>query len=220
MGEGQTDTPPPARKLLFATLGAAAAATTLVVLVVMPAEFGRDPTGFGRVTGLSKLSSHAEPAAEAASSAVAAALSYDRAFRSDLIEVPLVKKGDRAGYFELEYKVAMKKGQSFVYSWAVDAAPGAQLYSDLHAETPKPDARVIEFKQEDALASNGTLIAPVDGVYGWYWLNKSTGPVTVRLRLAGFYDLILPGAPGNAAGLEPSLPEAATSSTEASTIDE
>lgn len=219
MSEGQTDNPPPARKLLLATLGAAAAATALVVLVVLPAEFGRDPTGFGRLTGLSKLAPavahEPEPAVEGASAT--AARSYDKAFRTDLIEVPLVAKGDRAGYFELEYKVAMKAGQSFVYSWEVVGAAGAQLYADLHAETDKPNPRVIEFKQEDALRSNGALVAPADGVYGWYWLNKTTGPVTVRLRLAGFYELIPAGAAGNTAGIEPTSPSA---STEASISDE
>jgi hypothetical protein len=33
-------------------------ATVLTVLVVLPAEFGRDPTGFGHLTGLIKLSEH------------------------------------------------------------------------------------------------------------------------------------------------------------------
>lgn len=211
MSEGQTDNPPPARKLLLATLGAAAAATALVVLVVLPAEFGRDPTGFGRLTGLSSLApAHGHEAEPAASADATAARSYDKPFRTDLIEVPLVAKGDRAGYFELEYKVAMKAGQSFVYSWEVDGAEGSQLYADLHAETPKPEARVIEFRQEDALKSHGSIVAPADGDYGWYWLNKSTGPVTVRLRLSGFYELIPAGAPGNKAGLMPSLPQDAT----------
>lgn len=218
MSEGQTDNPPPAGKLLLATLGAAAAATALVVLVVLPAEFGRDPTGFGRLTGLSSLAPTHEQAAGPAASATAAR-SYDKPFRTDLIEVPLVAKGNRAGYFELEYKVAMKAGQSFVYSWEVEGSADAQLYADLHAETPKPNVRVIEFKQEDALKSHGAIVAPVDGDYGWYWLNKSTGPVTVRLRLSGFYELIPAGAPGNAAGIMPSSPETPPSN-EASTSNE
>lgn len=218
MSEGQTDNPPLAGKLLLATLGAAAAATALVVLVVLPAEFGRDPTGFGRFTGLSDLAPARGHAAEPAGAT--AARSYDKPYRSDLIEVPLVAKGDRAGYFELEYKVAMKAGQSFVYSWEVEGAAGGPLYADLHAETPKPDVRVIEFKQEDALKSHGSIVAPVDGVYGWYWLNKSTGPVTVRLRLSGFYELIPAGAPGNTAGITPSSPETTPSNIEASTSNE
>jgi hypothetical protein len=39
------------------------------------------------------------------------------------------------------------------------------------------------------------LIAPWQGIHGWYWQNKSGAPVTVRLRMSGFYELI-PGQAG------------------------
>jgi hypothetical protein len=38
--------------------------------------------------------------------------------------------------------------------------------------------------------ASGALIGPWQGIHGWYWQNKSEAPVTVRLRLAGFYELI------------------------------
>ena len=41
----------------------------------------------------------------------------------------------------------------------------------------------------------GSLIAPWQGTHGWYWQNKSEAPVVVRLRTAGFYELI-PNQPG------------------------
>ena len=40
------------KRLGIATLGA----VVLLVMVVLPAEYGIDPTGFGRLTGISKLS--------------------------------------------------------------------------------------------------------------------------------------------------------------------
>ena len=43
--------------------------------------------------------------------------------------------------------------------------------------------------------TSGALIGPWQGIHGWYWQNKSEAPVTVRLRLAGFYELI-PGQAG------------------------
>jgi len=46
------------RSLLGFTVGSAAVATVLTIFAVLPAEFGRDPTGFGKLTGLIKLSEH------------------------------------------------------------------------------------------------------------------------------------------------------------------
>jgi hypothetical protein len=58
MTEGQTNTPPSLKTLLGFTVGSALVATVLTIFVVLPAEFGRDPTGFGHLTGLIKLSEH------------------------------------------------------------------------------------------------------------------------------------------------------------------
>lgn len=46
------------KSLVAFTLGSALVATLLTLLVVLPAEFGRDPTGFGQLTGLIKLSQY------------------------------------------------------------------------------------------------------------------------------------------------------------------
>jgi hypothetical protein len=45
---------PSTGRLLRSTLIAAAAAATLLTLVVLPAEYGVDPTGVGRVLGLTE----------------------------------------------------------------------------------------------------------------------------------------------------------------------
>jgi hypothetical protein len=46
---------PSKRKLLVATAIALVIAFLVVILVVMPAEYGKDPTGFGELTGISDL---------------------------------------------------------------------------------------------------------------------------------------------------------------------
>ena len=122
MSEGQTNTPPSLANLLLVTLGAGVAATVLTLLVVLPAEFGRDPTGFGRLTGLDRLAPAHEPVVEMASGLGAPATSQDAPFRTDAVEVPLVPKGDKTGRYELEYKVRMTTGQAIVYSWDVEGA--------------------------------------------------------------------------------------------------
>ena len=47
----------------------------------------------------------------------------------------------------------------------------------------------------EVLKASGSLIAPWQGIHGWFWQNKSEAPVVVRSRMAGFYELI-PGQAG------------------------
>jgi hypothetical protein len=89
------------------------------------------------------------------------------------------------------------------YSWEVVGAKDGEFYYDLHGETHEADPTVVAFKQGLALRANGALVAPMDGVHGWYWQNKGAAPVTVRLKLSGFYELIPPGEVGNKAGILP-----------------
>ena len=212
MSEGQSSNPPPAGRLLLITVGAGVLATALTLLVVLPAEFGRDPTGFGRMTGLDKLAPQLDQVVAMAGGPSSPVHFQDTPYRSDVVEIPLVPKGDESGFSQLEYKVRMKTGQALVYTWTVGGAGEGEFYSDLHAETDGPEVKVIEFKQETALAANGSLVAPVEGVHGWYWRNDSANKVVVRLKLSGFYDLIPPGERGNKAGILPS--SGATSSQE------
>lgn len=205
MTEGRTDSPPSTRTMLLITLGAGIAATVLTLLVVLPAEFGRDPTGFGKLTGLDRLAPdhHHEQIVEVMPGTTAPAQSHAAPFRSDTVEIVLVPKGDKSGRSELEYKVAMKTGGTFVYAWESDAAEGA-LYSDFHAETkPEPDVKVYPFGAATAASANGSLNAPISAPHGWYFQNKSDKAITIRLKLAGFYELIPPGESGNVTGILP-----------------
>ena len=53
--EGLAPQPPSRRKLLLITGGGFLAAAAIAVLFVLPAEMHVDPTGFGRLTGLTRL---------------------------------------------------------------------------------------------------------------------------------------------------------------------
>ncbi|MDZ4866927.1 MAG: hypothetical protein SGI91_06360 [Alphaproteobacteria bacterium] len=197
MTEGQIKNPLSLRRLTVLTLGAALVATVLSVTVVLPAEFGRDPTGVGTLLGLKDLGGGAATLATGS-----AARFYETGFRSDVVEIPLSAKGG-GGASDLEYKVRMKDGATLIYSWEAEGADADGLFFDLHSETDGPDIHVVEFKQATASRSDGSLVAPVDGVHGWYWQNKSAKPIVVRLRIAGFYDLVPPGEAGNKEGILP-----------------
>ncbi|HYE50643.1 MAG TPA: hypothetical protein VEB20_13705 [Azospirillaceae bacterium] len=64
---------PTARQLVRSTLVALAVAALLLVTVVLPAEYGIDPTGIGRLTGLAEMGEIKSQLAEEAEADRAAA---------------------------------------------------------------------------------------------------------------------------------------------------
>ena len=199
--EGQTAQPPSRRRLALFTGGALVAATVIVVGFILPAEFQIDPTGFGKATGLYKLGTPQPKTVAVSAGTTTPTHEYPTAFRSDYVDIPLAATGD-----ELEYKVRMKPGDSYVYSWSVDGVPSPEeFYYDFHGETPAgpgvPEAKVVEYKQATGVRANGTLVAPIAGVHGWYFQNQSEKPVMVKLKLSGFYELVPIGEYGNDAAI-------------------
>lgn len=193
----------PPRRLAFITLIALALATLVFVSVVLPAEFGRDPTGFGRITGIDRLRAPVVEQVQATPSAAAShagpANTYVGAFRSDSFLIPL-EFGD-----ELEFKVRMAAGTTLVYTWATEGqtAP-TDMYADFHGEARQVEPyKLMEYRQQVEPASRGSLIAPFDGVHGWFFQNRGEDKILVRLRLSGFYDLVPAGEYGNERGIEP-----------------
>jgi len=211
--EGHVPQPPSRRRLLLITAGGFVAAAAIAVLFVLPVEFHLDPTGFGRLSGLTRLAGPRTvkidaPASGAGAVAPAGATAryYPSAYRTDTIDIPLETPDKGPEGSELEYKVRMKAGDSIVYSWTVSGrAPPDEFYYDFHGETPAgpgaPEAKVVEYRQATGSSSNGVLIAPMSGVHGWYLQNQSAARVVVHLKLSGFYDLVPPGEYGNTAGI-------------------
>jgi hypothetical protein len=183
-----------ARSPLKATVIAALAAAAILVAVVLPAEYGIDWTGIGKLTGLAAMGRDKVAAAkavekEAAAPAVAAApakggaetvaTSSTRALRSDALEIPI------APGVGLEYKAVLAEGESMVFDW--DAA-GAELRFDFHGEPAAgPEGMFLSFKKGAATKDAGSLRAPFAGTHGWYWKNAGSAPVVVKLRVSGFY---------------------------------
>jgi hypothetical protein len=183
----------PTKSNLLARVGIAAiVGTLLVVCVVMPAEYRKDPTGFGRAVGLLELTTPvvakpaptdtqpADPAIPTVPKAEGVVSNYyDMPFKSDTVKIKLGPDG------ELEYKAQMKTGQSMVYSWSVNKG---SVYYDFHGEpaNPKDSKRYLEV--QETKSANGVFVAPFDGKHGWYWLNLTSEPIEITLKLAGFYE--------------------------------
>lgn len=163
--------------LARATLGALVAAAVVLVTVVLPAEYGIDPTGIGEALGLVVLS--AEPVTP-----------LDTPVRQDgLTDQPETYHLDRRTlvlgpreFVELKYR--LEAGQAFVYSWETTAAVRSEMHSD-----PDGDGRPVEFFEivEDVTGRNGSYVAPFSGMHGWYWLNETADSVSITIDAAGFF---------------------------------
>lgn len=198
-------------RLIAATLGALALAALIVLGAILPAEFNQDPLGVGRLSGLSRLWAPEDQEVDTRQGA-ARAREYDIPFRTDVVEIPLGDFLAGADKSELEYKVRMRKDATLIYAWEVI---GTEEPRDFHFDhhghtTPKPgeSMAVATYRQAFGLKQQGALTAPFDGIQGWQFSNSSEKPVVVRLRLAGFYDLIPSGQPGNEAGIVANVPAA------------
>jgi hypothetical protein len=188
------------RSVAGATLVALLAAAVILVTIVLPAEYGIDWTGIGKLTGLQamgqdKVKAAKEGLASAPSPGVPAKASAapltgptseapyaseaTTALRSDAVEIPLAPGA------EIEYKAILAEGEVMVYEWD---AGGAEVRFDFHGEPAAgPANSFLSFKKGAASKGSGSLRAPFTGTHGWYWKNVSSQPVTIKLRVTGFH---------------------------------
>jgi hypothetical protein len=187
-------------QLLKATLGAAVAAGVLLVTVVLPSEYAIDPTGIGRVLGLTDMgevkqqlaaeaAADAEAAPKAAATVAAAAAAGVEpgaaapeavAGRSDTTRVTLAP-GEGA-----EVKVTATKGAKISFSWSVE---GGVVNYDTHADAPGISYHGYG-KGKGSAGEQAVLVAAFDGKHGWFWRNRGSAPVTVVLKTQGAYSEI------------------------------
>lgn len=190
---------PSGKKLLLSTLLALVIAAILLVTVVLPAEYGIDPTRIGRVLGLTQMGEiktalareaeqerknaastspqTAQTAPAMTTSPVQTTTADKPVGRTDEMTVTL-KPGEAA-----EVKLEMTKGAKVKYEWTT--AGGAVNY-DTHGDSPQVDYHGYS-KGQQMERDAGELVAVFDGKHGWYWRNRGSGVVTVTLKTSGEY---------------------------------
>ena len=178
---------PTARQLALQVVGAAILGSALAVTVVLPTEYGLDPTGFGALTGLNRLSAPSEIVVETKLAAPPEIVRPEALpFRQDTILVPIGAFGRTLG--ATEYKVTLEEGQTMVYSWKASVP----VIFEFHGHTTPTDgspAVVMDYEKGQDSDGNGTLTAPLAGIHGWYFANPTFEDVTVELTMAGYYRL-------------------------------
>ncbi|QID19935.1 hypothetical protein G3580_18805 [Nitrogeniibacter mangrovi] len=174
---------PSNRRLVKATLVALAIAGALLVTTILPAEYGIDPTGVGKATGLTALHASGVEAAAGEPTARGPLREIGTPYRSNTLTVPL------APHQGAEIKAVMDQGQGFVFQWKAEGGP---VYVDMHGEPPDaPQDVFTSFRVAESLAgASGSFTAPFKGVHGWYWENRGDTPVTIHLQTSGFYETL------------------------------
>ncbi|MEH6409052.1 MAG: transmembrane anchor protein [Hyphomonas sp.] len=189
-------------QLLRSTGVALVIATMALFGAVLPAEYGVDPTGLGRLLGLTQMGEIKQQLAEEATVEetvsvpdpieLAAAAPVAEVKRSepsaDVVnavpvwadEISLTFAPDEAA----EVKLVMIEGAAAEYDWSVDAG---DLNYELHADFPDGDGFHSYKKARGVTGDIGEFTAAFDGAHGWYWRNRSGVDVTVTLRIRGNY---------------------------------
>ena len=190
---------PTTPQLIKATSLALLVAGAILITTVLPAEHGIDPTGIGKSLGLTTMSARGEtaltrvpaasepaspsPAAEIApggNTRAATVIKSELPYRSE--EMSLTLQPDEGS----EIKAVMRKGEQFVFSWT---AEGGKVNFDMHGERPNAGDQFTSYWTAQQQASaQGTFAAPFDGTHGWYWRNRGDKPVTIKVKVSGFYE--------------------------------
>jgi hypothetical protein len=202
---------PSTRQLIRSTIVAAVSAVVLLYTVVLPSEYGVDPTGIGRALGLTEMGEiKARLAKEAAEDAAATQPSPSKpapspeatkaptapAVASPSVDAPASQSmpvsnkptwRDEMSFTltpgqGIEIKLKMKEGEKALYSWSVQ---GGVVNFDTHGDAM---GRSISYEKGRGSASDeGELIAAFTGHHGWFWRNRGKSDVKVILKTGGDY---------------------------------
>ncbi|MEC9273958.1 MAG: transmembrane anchor protein [Candidatus Neomarinimicrobiota bacterium] len=183
---------PTSTQLLKATVVAIAVAFILIVVVVLPAEYGSDPTGMGKILGLKEMGeikmslldeSHKESSQQNTTSSIeidhTEEVMVNNTINKDVVEIT-IEPGQA-----IEIKLEMRSGSLVQYEWKT--IKGGLNYN-LHGDGYKGSQQFISYKKGRMVPSDsGELKAEFDGYHGWFWRNREKFSVTVNLQTSGDY---------------------------------
>ena len=186
---------PSTAKLIKSTILAAVTAGVLLVTVVMPAEYGLDPTGVGNAIGLKRMGeikvSLAEEAEEdAVMDKQEVAFVEAETPPEPVQETAVVETQNHEMSVTLapdegtEIKVAMKKGAKVDYVWETN---GGKANFDVHGDSKELKINYHNYSKGSDVKSEGTLVADFDGSHGWFWRNRTKEPLTITIKTNGEY---------------------------------
>lgn len=210
---------PTSGQLLRSTILAIIAAAAILVTVVLPAEYGVDPTGIGRVLQMTEMGEIKQQlAAEAAADAPARAGntptpvvaasegSGSTAPLSAAVPVAPVAQAPESVETALpeaawrdERTFTLAPGEGTEIKLRMNKGDKAEFEWVVEGGTVNFDThgdgggRSISYEKGRSVPSDdGDLVAAFTGNHGWYWRNRGKADVTVVLRTRGAYSDIKP----------------------------
>ena len=179
---------PTSSQLLKSTMVAIGVGVALLILVILPAEYGADPTGVGEFLGLKKMGeiktrlkqdSQKENLSEKDELMVVAETGIEN---HDVMEFVIAPNE------AIEIKLEMKKGSIAKYKWTTK---NGGLNYNLHGDGYKSSKKSVTYKKGRMTSSDsGEFKSEFDGYHGWFWRNRNNASVTVTLETIGDYILI------------------------------
>jgi len=182
---------PTSSQLLKSTIIALFVAVALLLCIVIPAEYGTDPTGVGALLGLKKMGEikvSLEQEALKEKPKFDDYISTNEEMRERLetsIGYKDVKEFVIAPDDAIEIKLEMEKGSIATYRWKTQSEG---LNYNLHGDGYKGSQKSTTYKKGRMMRSDtGEFKAEFDGYHGWFWRNRNSEAVTVILETDGQY---------------------------------
>ena len=202
---------PSTKRLIKSTILAAATAGVLLVTVVMPAEYGIDPTGIGNLIGLKKMGEIRVSLDKEAAADKAKNSRIDTKPKQNEVSTPVASTpqatstpqtsnaqttsvGAKTLNHEMqvtlapdegtEIKVDMSKGNKVQYAWFTNSG---KANFDVHADSKTLGIDYHQYSKGSSQSEQGTLEAAFDGSHGWFWRNRTSNPITITLKTKGEY---------------------------------
>jgi len=182
---------PTSSQLLKSTMIALFVAVALLLCIVIPAEYGTDPTGVGALLGLKKMG---EIKVSLEQEALKEKPKFDDyiSTNEEMIErfetsiaYKDVKEFVIAPDDAIEIKLEMEKGSIATYRWKTQSGG---LNYNLHGDGYKGSQKSTTYKKGRMTSSDtGEFKAEFDGYHGWFWRNRNSEAVTVILETDGQY---------------------------------
>ena len=206
---------PSTAKLIRSTIISAVVALVLLVTVVMPAEYAMDPTGVGRLLGLTEMGEIKQQLAEEAAADEAAQLAAVPAVTEERAPEPAAPMQQVASTPEPqiepataaptpaaaaepewtdEVRFVLTPGEGTEFKLTMEegavasfhwVSEGGPVNFDTHGDG---SGQSISYEKGRGVAEDeGELTAAFTGNHGWFFRNRNNGDVTMVLRTRGNY---------------------------------
>lgn len=216
-----TETPtraqlPSSGQLMRSTVMAFIAAAAILVAVVLPAEYGIDPTGIGRVLRMTEMGEIKQQlAAEAAADAAGTPTLTSAPTPTSTSTAPMAAATSNAGTVTPELPTVVSKDpntQTAPARWRDELTFTLTPGEGKEIKLRMAEGKTAEFewivmggsvnfdthgdgggqsisyeKGRNVPADDGELVAAFTGNHGWYWRNRGPSDVKVVLRTRGDY---------------------------------